>query len=153
MSQPPPATSHSTEFSDRKVTIYIGRKKYEATQVKVSREPYAQYVDAFYFTFKPRRARKLRSFVEHYEPKTVVLDGWGHPEFDTLLRSLAEAPVETVGPGASMKMVTFTVEPGQNRQKDKYELEFEHYLESLDASRILFDTRGVIVHKRRSRHS
>jgi hypothetical protein len=149
MSQPALTTMpDATDFGQQKVTRYIGRKKYEATQVKVLRGPYAQYVNAFHFQFKPKGARKRRSFVEHYEPNTVIVDGWGHPEFDTLLRSLREAPFESVGPGVSIKTVTFTLQPGQEGEKDKYELEFERYLEELDASRVLFDTRGAIVAKR-----
>jgi len=146
MSQTALATmSDATDFGQQKVTLYIGRRKYEATQVKVLRGPYAQYLNAFHFQFKPKGARKLRSFVEQYKPNTVIVDGWGHPEFDTLLRSLEEAPVESIGPGVSVKTVTFTVQPGQKAEKDKYELEFERYLEGLDASRILFDTRGATV--------
>jgi hypothetical protein len=50
--------------------------------------PHAQYLDALHFRLKLKGARKLRGFVEHYKSKTVIVEGWGHPEFDYLLRSL-----------------------------------------------------------------
>jgi hypothetical protein len=48
-----------------------------------------------------------------------------------------------MSPGVSIQTVSFTVAPGQATGKEKYELEFKKYLASLDASRILLDTRGT----------
>ena len=132
----------------KKVTIYIGTKKYEANWIEVSRGPYAKYLDAFHFKFKPKGARNLRSFVEHYRPKTVIVDGWGHPEFDWLIRAIDEAPDVELSPGAIYRTVTQTIRPGQPMEKDKYQLEFEHYVSQLNGELLLLDTRGASVQKR-----
>ena len=144
----PETVPSSADFNDKKVTIYIATKKYEATQVKVWRAPYAQYRDAFHFQLKPKGARNLRGFVEHYMPRTVIVDGWGHPEFDFLLRSFHDAASVPLSPGVSVKMVEYTLGTDGEAEKNKYQVEFEGYLEGLDPSRILFDTRGCIVHKK-----
>jgi hypothetical protein len=145
MPQQTEETHTVTDFGPRKVTIYIGTKKYEATQVRVSRGPDGPYADAFRFIFKPKGARRLRTFVEHSDHQTVVLDGWEHPEFDWLLRSFAEAPSVEMGPGVSVKTVSYTV--GANNGEDKYEREFEAYVKGLDPDRILFDTRAASAAK------
>jgi hypothetical protein len=82
--------SDGINLNDKRVTIYIHMRKHEAIQVNVSRGPYAQYDDAFHFKYKPKGARKMRSFVEFYRPDTVIIEGWGHPEFDPLLRAAQE---------------------------------------------------------------
>jgi hypothetical protein len=141
MPQPKPGTVlPKTSFGDRQVTIYIGTKKHEATQLQFRRGPRPPYCNAYYFEFKPKGARNLRYF-EDLRGRTVVVDGWGHPEFDWLLRPLAEAPSVDMSPGISVQSVSYTVQPGGDQNQDKYKLEFERYLQGLNASQILLDTR------------
>jgi len=66
-------------FGERKVTIYAGTKKHEATEVTLRRKPDRLYRDTIQCEFKPKRARRMRYFVDNHDRLTVVLDGWGHP--------------------------------------------------------------------------
>ena len=135
------AGSPSTSFGDRKATIYVSTKKYEAKQVTVRLGHTPPYTKMFFVSFKPKGAR-TRSFLgDAAYGRTVILDGWGHPEFDWLLRSVAEAPRVEMGPGVSVKTVSYTVQRGGDQSKDKYELEFEQYLKDLDPAKILFNNR------------
>lgn len=67
-----------------KVTLYalgtFGTRKLEATHVKIWTGKYAQYSAAVFVEYVPKRARKPRQFVETFEPRLIVLDGFGHPE-------------------------------------------------------------------------
>ena len=69
-----------------KVTLYFhggfGMSKIEATRLKVEVREHAQYARGVYVEFLPKRARKLRGFVQAYGPSLVVLEGWGHPDPD-----------------------------------------------------------------------
>jgi hypothetical protein len=50
MPQPKPGTVlPKTSFGDRQVTIYIGTKKHEATQLQFRRGPRPPYCNAYYF--------------------------------------------------------------------------------------------------------
>jgi hypothetical protein len=116
--------------ADRKVTIFLGTRKYEATWLEVSRARHAQYEHAYHVKFKPKKARYPRKFVD-YRGRTVIVDGWGHPEFD---------PLRLLGKGEA---TTVTVSTGS--ASDPHKLKLAGYLASLPISQILLDTRGVVV--------
>jgi hypothetical protein len=133
-----------SSFGERKVTIYFAIKKHEATQLTFQRGHRPPYQDAFVVLFKPKAARRLRYFVDH-SGQTVVLDGWGHPDFDWLLRSLADAPWVEMRPGVSVKTVSCTIQPGGDESRDKYQLEFEHYVRQLKPAQLLLNTRSAMA--------
>jgi hypothetical protein len=124
---PPPRPMPNTptgpiKAGSRRATIFLGTTKHEVTWLEVSVAPDAQYQNAYHIQFKPKRARTLRKYVEHSRPRTVIVEGWGHPEFESITASLMR--------GAS---------------KDAGEVRLAQYLESLPLSQILLDTRGVII--------
>jgi hypothetical protein len=121
----------------QKVTVFKGTTKYLATSYEVETRPSAR---GYYISFKPKGARNLRAF-EDARSQTIIVDGWDHPEFNELIRGFADAPVEQLSEGVSVKMVSTTVIAGGNSVKSKYQLEFEEYIRNLEPSRILLDTR------------
>src|SRR5882762_4936698 len=121
----------------QKVTVFKGTTKYLATSYEVERR--ASTRGSYYITFKPKGARSLRAF-EDARSQTVIVDGWDHPEFNELLRGFADAPVEQLSEGVSVRMVSTTIMKG-GETKSKYQLEFEEYLKTLEPSRIMLDTR------------
>jgi hypothetical protein len=125
------------QFS-RKITVFKGTSKYLATSYEVEKRASTR---GLYVTFKPKGARSSRAF-EDVRSQTVIVEGWDHPEFNELLRRLADAPVEQFSEGVSVQMVSTTVMRG-SETKPKYQLEFEEYLRTLDPSRILLDTRRI----------
>jgi hypothetical protein len=84
----------------------------------------AQYRDAYRVRFIPKRARLARMFEDCSNPKTVILDGWGHPEF---------VRTGTMTIGVEVKV------------GDRDKTDFERYVESLPLSAILLDKRGLII--------
>lgn len=72
----------------RKATMYWqgelmpGVKKLEVHLVDVGTGKYAQYDNAPYCVFRPKRARKDRKLQLSSRPWLVVVEGWGHPDFD-----------------------------------------------------------------------
>ena len=131
--QPRPLPDSPTDpimATDRRVTIFLSTRKYEATWLEVSRARHAQYEDAYHVKFKPKKVRYLRQFVD-YRGHTVIVDGWGHPEFN---------PVMRLGTGN-----TTTASVTIGAEGNLKELELEGYLASLPISRILLDTRGVTI--------
>jgi hypothetical protein len=50
----------------------------------------------------------LRAF-EDARSQTVIVEGWDHPEFNELLRGFADAPVEQLSEGVSVRMVSTTI--------------------------------------------
>jgi hypothetical protein len=131
--QPRPLPDSPTDpimSTDRRVTIYLSTRKYEATWLEVSRAGHAQYEDAYHVKFKPKKARYPRQFVD-YRGHTVIVDGWGHPEFDpVMLPCTGNTTTASVTIGASSNL---------------NELKLEEYVASLPISRILLDTRGVTI--------
>jgi hypothetical protein len=117
-------------------TVFKGTTKYLATSYEVERRASTR---GYYITFKPKGARSLRAF-EDARSQTVIVEGWDHPEFNELLRGFADAPVEQLSEGVSVRMVSTTIMRG-GETKSKYQLEFEEYLKTLEPSRILLDTR------------
>lgn len=71
-----------------KVTMYfqgmLGVSKVEATTCAVEVKPYAQYTRSVHVEFVPRGKRKARSFVQSYKPSLLVLEGWNHPDPDSM---------------------------------------------------------------------
>jgi hypothetical protein len=137
--RPRSVPEHAKSLQQR-VTLYAGTRKYEATHLYFWIEEAPRNPKYFHSVFKPRRARNYRHLFET-KGATVVLEGWDHPEFDWLLRSLEEAPSEQLRPGLSVKVAAIACYPGQEQPKNKFELEFESYLETIDRARILVDTR------------
>jgi hypothetical protein len=125
----PESLTGPIEPCDRRVTIFLGPFRYEATWFVVSRARDAQHKDAYHVRSKPKRARRLRSFIDH-DGDTVIVDGWGHPNFNPLMG--------LVSSGTSTASLTI----GAN---NSYEDRFQHYLANLPSSSILLDTRGVII--------
>lgn len=71
-----------------KVTMYYqsewlpGIKKIEVHLVDVGARKYAQYDNAPYCRYRPKRARKDRELQLAFQPWLVVVEGWGHPDFE-----------------------------------------------------------------------
>ena len=70
----------------QKVTVYskgmLGINQYEVRLVKHGTKKYAQYGNAPFVHFVPKRCRKARGIQGSYSPWILVLDGWGHPKMD-----------------------------------------------------------------------
>ena len=122
----------------RKVTIFKGTRKYLATSYEAERR--ASALGNYYITFKPKGARNLRVF-EDALSKTVIVEGWDHPEFDDLIRASADAPVRQLSEGVSVRNISETITRGSVMGKSKYQREFEGYLKNLEPSLILLETR------------
>lgn len=73
-----------------RVTIYkigefgMGYRKIEASRVAWGFGRYAQYDNAVTVEFTPKGARKALEFVETRHASTIILDGWGHPDPDSM---------------------------------------------------------------------
>lgn len=74
----------------QRVTVYLMNslmgniQKVEARLVDHGRKPFAQYTDAVYVHFIPKGKRKVRGYTEGYKPYVLILDGWGHPDPDSM---------------------------------------------------------------------
>ena len=72
--------------AQKKVTIYtqgmFGMHKVEAKLCAHGTCKYAQYDNAPYVHFLPKRARKMRGIQGDYKPYILVLDGWDHPDLN-----------------------------------------------------------------------
>jgi len=97
-------------------------RRYEATWFEVSRARHAQYEHAYHVKFKPKKARYPRKFVD-YRGHTVIVDGWGHPEFDPL--------------ALLRKVEATTVTVATDSASDPHKLKLAGYLASLPISQIL----------------
>lgn len=79
-----------------KVTIYsqsefgMGVRRCEAKLEDVRVHKYAQYERGITATFIPKGKRKARQLTQAYGPNMVILEGWGHPEPDSMF--LPEEP-------------------------------------------------------------
>lgn len=72
-----------------KATIYVegvfGYSTLEVNDLEIKSGPYAQYNNAVFLEYRKKRARKtsrLRRTLS-YRPAAVVVEGWGHPKFDS----------------------------------------------------------------------
>jgi hypothetical protein len=122
----------------RNVTIFLGTKKRLAKRFRI--EEFEQRgrgkVTLIHFMEKGARSRWWRAEA----PSIVILDGWDHPEFEWLIRELEKAPIQQLSQGVTYKTVGKTYGPGEPT-KDKYELEFEAYIGTLQPAKILMNTR------------
>ena len=84
----------------QKVTIYtsgmLGVQKYEGRLVGHGTEQYAQYDNAAYVHFIPKRKRKVRVVRGTYKPYILVLEGHGHPDLSTWKMGKSSTPGITV---------------------------------------------------------
>lgn len=55
-----------------------GFHRTEVKDVRIEIKPFAQWENGIYITYKPKGARKSRSFVQSTFPSAVFLQGWGH---------------------------------------------------------------------------
>ena len=69
---------------DNLVTIYasgyLGVRKHEGRLIEHGTRKYAQYNNAPYVHFIPKRKRRARAITGDYRPYIVVLKGHGHPD-------------------------------------------------------------------------
>ena len=126
---------------ERKVTIFEGTRKYEARLVEFRRGPSPPHRDAFHFRFKRKGQRWWERHVDH-ESRTVILDGWDHPDF--------EPSNVLVGPdGVAQFLPIIAWYPGldqeREKEKEKIERELGEYLAKLGKGKILVDTREAII--------
>lgn len=86
-----------------KVTIYhksdlMGNIiKTEARLVEHGTRKYAQYDNAVFVNFVPKRKRKVRGLIATSRPYVLILEGWGHPDPDSLFGPAERS--ETTGVG------------------------------------------------------
>lgn len=59
-------------------------KKIECRTLRIEIRPYAQHSNAVHVYFIPKGQRKEREEIETYRPATLVLEGWGHPDPDSV---------------------------------------------------------------------
>lgn len=117
------------------VTIFYGTRKRLATHYRI--EPWTGSRKIPYrIRFKEKGARKR--WMLAWGPGIMIVDGWDHPEFDFLIRGFQDAPVQELSDGVTFKTVSMTVASGEEPVKNKYELEFEAYIHTLEPSKILF---------------
>lgn len=68
-----------------KATLYklgfMGFERIEARDVEIEFVEHAQYRNAVQVEYTPRGKRKRARFIETDQPTLVVLEDWGHPEF------------------------------------------------------------------------
>jgi hypothetical protein len=73
-------------FQAKKATLYVKNEflgnvqRVEVREVRVSRQPWAQYKSAVICKYLLPRKRNWRKRTESYLPYLVVLEGWGHPD-------------------------------------------------------------------------
>lgn len=132
------------DLGKRHVTLYagtqfgFGRRRIEVTDLQVTRAPYAQYTDAFFVQFKPRRKRRFNQIIETYQPQLVALLGWEHPDFQDIMKRS-----DTVIRGAtiqSTKYISF-----DKRWEQEFDAALRFYLETNPLTRVVLDLRGETV--------
>ncbi len=83
------------------VTLYfgglLGMSKVEAKSCEIEVKPFAQYERGIYVKYVPKGKRKAREFVQSYRPSLVVLEGWGHPEPDSMFLPSTDGGVTAHG--------------------------------------------------------
>src|SRR5262249_33055829 len=112
----------------------FGRQRIEATDFKLTRIEYAQYVDAFRIQFRPRGAMYHRELVQTYRPDLIALLGWGHPELKQ--DNLA---IGFYGERNSSSS-------SDRRWEEEFDAALRFYLETQPVVRIVADLRGELVH-------
>lgn len=159
---PPPPPSQARvnrpielhEAGDRRITLYVGGmfgyEKREAQWVRVYRHPHAQYADAIFVEFLPRRARLARRVILDSRPKLVILLGWGHPDLQERMIADDGTPVgERDFTFTSFKTKYTSVDP---RYDQEFEAALDAYLTGLPLAQLLLDLRGEKVTENRRLH-
>lgn len=147
------------DAGNRRVTMYVGGlfgyEKIEAEWVHVTRHPFAQYVDAVFVEYLPRRKRKRRLMRITYRPKLVVLLGWDHPDLQQAWESTDEP--DLVKGAVDLSHLKFTGMRTKYVSADpRYEQDFEGaldaYLDGIPLAQLLLDLRGeTVAEQRRSK--
>ena len=125
-----------------KGTIYAngvaGYDKIEATNIHYELAPFAQYLDGVQITFLPKR-KKVRMMIQvGFEPKIVILEGWGHPDSPS---AFVESNPRIKG---IISLKTLNISKEAFIENDaKFELFLKKYI-STNQAKILIDTRGFI---------
>src|SRR5690348_2970337 len=107
--------------------------------VRVFRQPYAQYADAFHIHFKPRGKQLLRESVD-YKGSTIIIAGWNHPDTRPKIIQFRDEP--TLAP--SSNSVTIGGPP-----ETDMDVIVDRYLRSLPPADIILDLRGEAVSSER----
>ena len=87
---------------NEKITVYTKSSlmgnivKYEGKLIDCGTMKYAQYNNAPFVSFIPKRKRKGVRLVEGYNPYMLVLKGWGHPEPNDIMVPVSETETVTV---------------------------------------------------------
>jgi len=88
-----------------KATIYTKSElfgnilKKEVTLLKHGRKQYAQYRDAPFVEFVPKRARIARRITETYKPFLLIVEGWKQPDPDSAYGSSTDHGAYSVSQG------------------------------------------------------
>jgi WD40 repeat protein len=143
------------DAGNRRVTIYVGGlfgyERIEAEWVHVNRGPYAQYVDAVFVEYLPRRKRRGRLMRITHRPDLVILLGWDHPDLQQAWE-IDEEPDSSHRPNVkftSMKTKYVSADP---RYEQDFEGALNAYLEGLPLAQLLLDLRGeTITDKKRAK--
>ncbi len=121
----------------KKITIYSTNSifgnilKTEGTLVEIGRENYAQYHQAPFVKFIPKRKRTAYIARATYKPYLLVLEGHGHPDPDDMMM-----PADTFGTGV-------TTSKSRYRSFDeRYETDFDAKIQDyLKTQNVLLDIR------------
>lgn len=124
----------------KKATFYrpsefgMGYVKTELWLKEVGFMKYAQYNNAPYVVGTPKRKRTAYRWIKGYDPKMIVLEGWGHPDPPSGFTNPVVDPV-TGWDVKRSKHLCFD---------EAYDVEFDEELDSYlreNAVQVLFDTR------------
>jgi hypothetical protein len=137
---------------NRRVTLYVGGLfgyvNKEAEWVRVDRRPYAQYVDAIFVEYLPRRARRARQMILTDDPDLVILLGWEHPD----LQQATETEEQSSPYGQRDRKMTITkmkYAGADPRYEQEFESALDAYLASLPLTQLLLDMRGETITEQR----
>jgi hypothetical protein len=153
---PPPSQARANrpielhETGDRRITLYMrglfGYEKREAQWAQVYCAPHAQYADAIFVEFLPRRARQPRRIILGSRPHVVILLGWDHPELQEWLVPIGGPVVDQVHLPVKGLMTKYTsADPGYDQE---FESALAEYLANLPLTQLLLDLRGETVTER-----
>lgn len=107
----------------QKITVYYTGEffgsviKKEGYLVEYGRREYAQYKNAPYVVFIPRRKRKAIRILKGYKPYILILNGWDNPEPNGMYGT------ETKKDGVIIKKSTYT------SFDDRYKSDFDRIID------------------------
>jgi len=141
------------DAGNRRVTLYVrgafGYERIEAKWVRVDRRPYAQYADAIFVEFQPRRTRLARVMRLTSRPDLVILLGWDHPDLQQATESTQQTM--TIGQHTTTYTVTQTKYASADaRYPQEFESALDAHLTSLPLTQLLLDLRGETITQRPS---